>query len=409
MHQPKRGLVNSLLEPGIDITDRVDDLYAGPGGWSQAPDVGRDRRHAVGRAARPSRSERVFAGVAAGVAARAATPTCCWTRRTPRTCSRSTRCSTQGVKRHAARRRHGARSRAPPAPLAPGRGDQARRRRSRRRRPRWSGAPLDKVVVAYTGGSEVRDTLAALGFEGRAVTATTLATTLTADVDVLLVGAHAEPGDAERGQPRGLDAFIARGGGVVGLGTAGSAFTTNAGLLTVDRHRRGRASSAAWPTSSTTAARSSTAPCRTRGSSRPSGTPTWAPTPWSSSPTRPIRCCRAGGAERRGNNGQAAAAGKASVVRGGATSGTGVVLIGTSPVVRLHAKGLQPQLGRAILWAAAPPNDGDVGRGHASAARCRRRCRSTLGTPATLRRVHAGRGEREYTASTTANGDLDRG
>ena len=35
MHQPKRGLVNSLLEPGIDLTDRVDDLYAGPGAWSQ--------------------------------------------------------------------------------------------------------------------------------------------------------------------------------------------------------------------------------------------------------------------------------------------------------------------------------------------------------------------------------------
>ena len=30
MHQPKRGIVNSLLEPGIDLTDRVDDLYAGP-------------------------------------------------------------------------------------------------------------------------------------------------------------------------------------------------------------------------------------------------------------------------------------------------------------------------------------------------------------------------------------------
>ena len=30
MHQPKRGIVNSLLEPGLDITDRVDDLYAGP-------------------------------------------------------------------------------------------------------------------------------------------------------------------------------------------------------------------------------------------------------------------------------------------------------------------------------------------------------------------------------------------
>src|SRR5690349_852704 len=28
MHQPLRGIVNTLLEPGLDITDRVDDLYA---------------------------------------------------------------------------------------------------------------------------------------------------------------------------------------------------------------------------------------------------------------------------------------------------------------------------------------------------------------------------------------------
>ena len=72
----------------------------------------------------------------------------------------------------------------------------------------------------------------------------------------------------------------------------------------------------------------------------------------SSSPTRPTRCCPAGG--RGGNNGQTAAAGKASVVRAHAVGGTGLTLIGTSPVFRLHAKGLQPQLGRALLWAAAP-------------------------------------------------------
>ena len=35
LHQPHRGLVNTLLEPGLDITDRVDDLYAGPAAWSQ--------------------------------------------------------------------------------------------------------------------------------------------------------------------------------------------------------------------------------------------------------------------------------------------------------------------------------------------------------------------------------------
>ena len=47
------------------------------------------------------------------------------------------------------------------------------------------------------------------------------------------------------------------------------------------------------------------------------------------------------------------AAGKASVVRAVAPGGNGVVLIGTSPIMRLHAKGLQPQLGRALLWARA--------------------------------------------------------
>ena len=96
----------------------------------------------------------------------------------------------------------------------------------------WSGAPVEDFVVAYTGGSEVRDVIAALGFEGRAVTATTLTTTLTPDVDVLVVGGTLNPATLNAANRAALDAFLARGGGVVGLGTAGSAFTTNAGLLT---------------------------------------------------------------------------------------------------------------------------------------------------------------------------------
>ena len=58
----------------------------------------------------------------------------------------------------------------------------------------WTGASLDKVVVAYNGGSEVRDTLLALGFEGRAVTASTLATTLTLRRRRAAGRRHAEPG-----------------------------------------------------------------------------------------------------------------------------------------------------------------------------------------------------------------------
>src|SRR3954447_3333823 len=63
MLQPKRGLVNSLLEPGVDITDRVDDLYAGPGGWSQALTWGATV-DTLWDAAPAVETERVFSGVA---------------------------------------------------------------------------------------------------------------------------------------------------------------------------------------------------------------------------------------------------------------------------------------------------------------------------------------------------------
>ncbi len=60
-------------------------------------------------------------------------------------------------------------------------------------------------------------------------------------------------------------------------------------------------------------------------------------------------------------NNQAAAAGKASVVRAVGPGGSGLVLIGTSPTVRQHAKGLQPQLGRARALGRVA-GDGDDGR-----------------------------------------------
>ncbi len=65
LHQPKRGLVNSLLEPGIDLTDRVDDLYAGPGGWSQALTWGATV-DTLWDAAPTVETERVFSGVSVG-------------------------------------------------------------------------------------------------------------------------------------------------------------------------------------------------------------------------------------------------------------------------------------------------------------------------------------------------------
>ena len=198
----------------------------------------------------------------------------------------------------------------------------------------------------------MRDVLAALGFEARPVTATTLTTVLTPDVDVLFVGATLNVATLNAANRAALNAFLARRGGVVGLGTAGCGLQQR--RVPADRHRdrgaepRQRRGERRQPRRPGRQRRA----VRTPGSSRPCGTRTWAPTRWSSSPTPPIRSCRAGGGGTATNN-QAAAAVKASIVRAVGPGGSGLVLIGTSPTVRLHAKGMQPQLGRAVLWAAS--------------------------------------------------------
>jgi YaeC family lipoprotein len=92
------------------------------------------------------------------------------------------------------------------------------------------GTRLD-VVVAYTGGSEARDTLPALGFEVRPVTAATLAQTLTAEVDMLLVAGTLNVAALTQENRAALNAYLARGGGVVGLGTAGAAFSNDTSVL----------------------------------------------------------------------------------------------------------------------------------------------------------------------------------
>ena len=409
MHQPKRGIVNSLLEPGIDITDRVDDLYAGPGGWSQALTWGatvdtlwdalpggRDR-------ARASR-----AWPSAVLAARHGDLLL-----DPQDAEDLLAINAlldQGVKRHAAVRRLGARARQRP------RARPRRRRRStaltfKAAPASWSGATLDdKVVVAYNGGSEVRDTLAALGFEGRAVTATTLTTTLTSDVDVLLVGATLNPAHAERGQPRGA---TTRSSPAAAASSASARrarrFTTNAGAADRHRHGRGRASPAASPTSSTTAARSV-------NGAQPHACifqPAWysnlganAVVEQSFAADPLLVGLVASG--RDDTNGQAAAAGKASVVR--------AVSAGRQrrrpdrhqrrhpPARQGPAAAARPRdpVGRRARTPRSTRADGTVG-GTVPAT-----LSLTLGAPATFGAFIPGVAN-DYTASTTATVISDRG
>ena len=166
MHQPKRGMMNSLLEPGIDLTARVDDLYAGPGRLEPGAHLGRDGRHAVGRVAdRGDGADLRRRG--RGRSCRAGNPDLLLDPQDAADLLALNALLAQGVKVY--RLEDGSvlvprASRDAAAAQASAHGVTFRAAPSA-----WRGATLaDKVVVAYNGGSEVRDTLAALGFEGRA-------------------------------------------------------------------------------------------------------------------------------------------------------------------------------------------------------------------------------------------------
>ncbi|GAB3942183.1 hypothetical protein GCM10027614_28800 [Micromonospora vulcania] len=291
MHQPKRGLVNSLLEPGADITDRVDDLYAGPAAWSQGLTWGATV-DTVWDTLPGVRLERAYDGRAEGTlpAGRADL------RLDLRDAADLLTVNSLLAKGVAVHRL------ADGSVVIPGTPTNRRLAAAEvrahgvsfERAPAgWQGTGLDRVVVGYLGSVEERDTLADLGFEARAVTAATLAGTLTDDVDVLLVAGNVNLANLTAENRAALDRFLARGGGVVGLGTGGAAFSNATALLSVTA--AGRAWPAEWPTSSTTGDRSPPRRSRTRSSASPSGSPTWAPTSRSNSRTPPTRCSPAGG------------------------------------------------------------------------------------------------------------------
>ena len=398
MHQPKRGLVNMMLEPGLDITDRVSDLYAGPAGWSHGLTWGATV-DTLWTEVPAVESERVTGGTAPGALPAENTDLLL----DPQDAADLLALNgllDQGIKAY---RLEDGRVVVPASARTLAQAEASEHGSEFTSAPSsWSGGELDKVVVAYNGGMEVRDTLAAMGFEARAVTATTLTTTLTADVDVLLVGGTLNPTTLNAANRAALDAFLARGGGIVGSGTAGSSFVNNAGLLTV--------TGTAGPSLA-----SGVANVVNHGGPVSNGAMPhsfiFAPVWYSNIGARGVveqsyaaEPLAGGWWARTGNSGRANAAGKASIVSATTAGENGVALIGTSVFARLHGKGLYPQLGRAILFAAAPVAD------DAAAT-------STTGTvggavPATLSLSLAGAVSfgafvpgvaNTYTASTTAN------
>ncbi|MFC3500622.1 M14 family zinc carboxypeptidase [Micromonospora krabiensis] len=348
LHQPKRGLVNSLLEPGVDITERVDDLYAGPAAWSQGLTWGAtvdtlwDELPQV-------RLERTYDGRADGDLP----PGNGDLRLDPRDAADLLTVNSLLAKGVAVHRL------ADGSVVVPGTPTNRRLARAEvrangvtfeRAPARWRGVRLDRVVVGYLGTAEERDTLADLGFEARALTAATLSTTLTAEVDVLLVAGAVTLANLTPENRAALDAFLARGGGVVGLGTPGAGFSNAAGLLSVTATAGPSLASgvanvvnAGGPVSTSAAAQAfiSQPVWFTNLGAGVAVEQSYAADPLLS-----------GWWAVDGAGGQGAAAGQASIVRGVSAGGSGVVLFGTDPTFRLHPKGLQAQLGRALLWTA---------------------------------------------------------
>ncbi|MEU2614889.1 M14 family zinc carboxypeptidase [Micromonospora sp. NPDC007271] len=352
LHQPKRGLVNSLLEPGIDITERVTDLYAGPAAWSQGLTWGATV-DAIWDQLPNVQLNRIYDGVVDGQL-----PSADSDLRLDIQDAADLLAVNSLVRKGVQVYRLADGSVVIPA--VPGSRqllkDEVRAHgvTFQRAPAGWHGTPLDDVVVGYLGTVEERDTLTDLGFTARAITATTLASTLTDEVDVLLIASNLNLASLTAPNREALEAFLARGGGIVGLGTAGANFSNGTSLLTV--------TATAGPSLA-----SGVANIVNHGGPVTSGAiphsfisqPVWftnlgaGVTVEQSYAADPLL---AGwwAATGTGTNGQAAAANQASIVRSISPGGNGVVLFGTDPTFRLHPKGLQPQLGRALLWAARP-------------------------------------------------------
>lgn len=348
LHQPKRGLVNSLLEPGADLTGRVDDLYAGPAAWSQGLTWGATVE-TLWNELPAVRLERTYDGRAEG-GVPAGNGDLRLDLRDAADLLAVNSLLNRGVAVHRL---------ADGSVVVPG--TPANRRLARaearthavtfERAPAgWRGTRLDKVVVGYLGTVEERDTLADLGFEARALTAATLSTSLTGDVDVLLVASNVNLANLSAENRAALDAFLTRGGGVVGLGTAGAGFSNAASLLSVTATAGPGLASGVANVVNTGGPVSAGAIPHSFISQ-----PVWFTalggnvTVEQSYAADPLL---AGWWATEGANGQGAAANQASIVRGVSAGGNGVVLFGTDPTFRLHPKGLQPQLGRALLWTA---------------------------------------------------------
>ncbi|WP_137989475.1 M14 family zinc carboxypeptidase [Streptomyces vilmorinianum] len=210
-------------------------------------------------------------------------------------------------------------------------------------------APLERTRVAASVSAGELFALREMGFEVVPVSAQVLNAGFDwSAVDVLFVSRGLDYGQLT---PAAREAFGASGAGVVGIGAAGAAFNTAAGLIPATAVEGNGDANGVVAVRNAGGALTGGAPGHTFVYS-----PMWftelgagvrAEQSYAAADPLVSGHWRAAGPEGRG--GPADAAGQASVVSGTAAGGVPVVLFGTEPLFRDHPKGAFAQVGRALL------------------------------------------------------------
>lgn len=164
-----------------------------------------------------------------------------------------------------------------------------------------------------------------------------------------------------------VDAFLARGGGVVGRGSTGASFNDDAGLLDVDRQSGPRGANGVVAVANDPAS-------PIAGSSPDEGHSFVYGPMWFTRLGEGVRADQrldgedplvAGHWSGSGDQSQDAAAGHATAVSGTDESSARVALFGTEPLFRAHPKGVYLQVAEALLWTANMPEATEVPAGGA--------------------------------------------
>ncbi|MFG1943863.1 M14 family zinc carboxypeptidase [Nonomuraea sp. NPDC048826] len=347
MRQPKRGLANVMLEPGADISPRVDAMYD-ISGWSHAliwgatvDTVTSGSLHVLGvpvGAAAPTGSVPKGRGPLA-LAVRDA---------------KEVRAVNDLLSQGVALVWADGAAIVPDAARAAARTVADRYGVAFTKARSADGVPLAPVRVAAAVAADELFTLRELGFDVTPVSTAVLNAGYDwSGTDVLMVSSGLSYTALNAEARAALDAFLATGG-VVTRGGTGATFNAAAGLLT--------ATAVAGRSDANGVVRVTNGTGQVAGDAPPHSfvySPRWFT---GLGPEVTVEQSYANDgplvsghwrANANGTGGPEAARGQAAVVSGRDERGAAVVLFGTEPLFRNHPKGLFPQVARALFWSAA--------------------------------------------------------